>query len=523
MKMKHPVPLSYSLVLIAGFLLGSSPAPAAPAADTSSSDGKKGSLTVGDQHSEIGIPTVKNPAAVHTSHPDAQWYPEAGLGLFLHWGISSVKAMNISWPMIPGKNLRSIRISDPAVRERIVREKDFELKGKPWETTPNQYWAMAKDFNPGKYDPEKWCKAAKDAGFTYVVLTTRHHDGFALWPSEFGDFSTKHYMGGRDLVKPFVEACRNNGLKVGLYYSPPNWHFERDFKNFLSYAAQKNPEFPSLDADLKPRQNSKSPEEIARHHAAYDAMVRGQIEELLTRYGKIDLIWFDGCQPTPHGPQSITADEIRKLQPGIVINPRLHGTGDFTTYERDLKTNKIATTWAEFCNTWALLWTYDTRPFRANGFVLGELAISRSLGINYLLGIGPDRQGELHPAAYQNMEVLAGWMKKNSDAVHAVKPLPHGETANVPATAKGRVRFLFAIPEFKKVAGLPGMPDNMLPLSDITLILKGISQKPERITFLGDGSELPFEYSARTVTVKLPSAKRTKLVDVVEVALNPKK
>lgn len=522
MNLKFRIPSSCVAALFAGLLTFVSPFPAAHAEAPSSSDGKKGSITVVEQHSEIGIPTVKNPSATHTSHPDAQWYPEAGLGLFLHWSISSVKEMNISWPMIPGKNLRSTRIADPAERERIVREKDFELKGKPWEMTPNQYWALAKDFNPGKYEPEKWCKAAKDAGFTYVVLTTRHHDGFALWPSAFGDFSTKNYMDGRDLVKPFVEACRKNDLKVGLYYSPPNWHFERDFKNFLSYAATKNPEFPALDADLKPRQNSKSPEEIARHHAAYDAMVRGQIEELLTRYGKIDLLWFDGCQPTPNGAKSITAAEIRKLQPGIVINPRLHGTGDFITYERDLRTNKVATTWAEYCNTWALLWTYDTRPFRSNAFVLGQLALSRSLGINYLLGIGPDAQGELHPTAYKNMEVLAGWMKKNGDSVHSVKPLPSGESANVPATAKGRERFLFAIPKFNKSAGVPGMFDkDMLPPTDITFTLKGISQKPERVTLLDDASELPFEYAAKTVTVNLPATKRTKLVDVVRVTITP--
>jgi alpha-L-fucosidase len=204
-----------------------------------------------------------------------------------------------------------------------------------------------------------------------------------------------------------------------------------------------------------------------------------------------------------------------------VINPRLHGTGDFITYERDLKTDKVATTWAEFCNTWALLWTYDTRPFRANAYVLGQLAVSRSLGINYLLGIGPDGQGELHPAAYQNMAVLAGWMKKNGDAVHSVQPLPAGETANVPATAKGSARFLFAIPEFRKVSGLPGMSDDMLPLSDLTLTLKGISKKPESVTLLGDGSELPFEYSATTVKIKFPATQRTKLVDVVQVVLKP--
>jgi len=501
--------------LLAGLLLVST---AAAATSPSSADGGKGALTVSDQHSEIGIPKVANPAAVRTRHPEAQWYPQAGLGLFLHWSISSVRQENISWPMIPGKNLSNLRVTDPAERERIVRELDFDLKGKPWKWTPNKYWALAKEFDPANYDPEKWCSAAKDAGFTYVVLTARHHDGFALWPSAFGDFSTRNFMGGRDLVGPFVEACRKNGLKIGLYYSPPDWYFEREYKDFFSYARSKNPEFPPLDADLKPRLTSKSPEEIAAHHRAYDAMVRGQVEELLTRYGKIDLLWFDGRQPTPNGRESITAERIRELQPGIVINPRLHGTGDFITYERDLKTNKIATTWAEFCNTWALLWTYDHRPFRSNAFVLGQLATCRSLGINYLLGIGPDGQGELHPNAYKNMAVLSGWMKVNSAAVHAVRPLPTGESANVPATASDGKRFLFAIPEFQKTGKQAGMFDkDKLPPTDTTLTLRGVSGKPSRVTLLGDGTPVSFDFAGKIVTVKLPAAKRTGLVDVVQL------
>ena len=481
-------------------------------------EGKSAAKIVADEHAGIGLVDVKNPAAVHTTHPDAQWYPEAGMGLFLHWSISSVKSMNISWPMIPGKNLRSKPITAPAERERIVREKDFELNGKPWDITPNDYWAMAADFNPGNYDPEKWCAAAKAAGFTYIVLTARHHDGFAMWPSAFGEFSTKTFMGGRDLVKSYVEACRNHGLKVGLYYSPPNWHFERDFKDFFSYARQRTPEFPRLDADLKPRTITKSPEEIARHQKAYDAMVRGQVEELLTNYGKIDLLWFDGCQPTPNGARSITAERIRELQPGIVINPRLHGKGDFITYERELKTNKIATTWAEFCNTWALLWTYDTRPFRSNAFVLGQLALCRSLGINYLLGLGPDGQGEFHPKAYENMAVVAEWMKKNGVAVHAVKPLPKGESADVPATALGDTRFLFAIPHFKGANGKEGMFDAEMEVPGVVVLaLKGQPAKPKSVILLGDATALDHQFSNGVLTVTIPAARRTKLVDVVRV------
>lgn len=519
MNMITRIPLNKLLASIAVILPVVLTAVSAAPLDNSGTDGEKGALTVKDQHSEIGIPSAKAPAAAHTQHPDAQWFPDAGLGLFLHWSVSSVKAKNISWSMIPGRALGKKTITDPAERERIIKEQDYNLDGKKPEITPNEYWALAKEFNPAKYDPEKWCKAAKEAGFTYVVLTTRHHDGFAMWPSAFGELSTKNFMGGRDLIKPFVEACRKNGLKVGLYYSPPDWHYERDYKDFLYYGAQrKNPQFPSLDADLKPRATKPAPKNRAEYEAGYDALVRGQVEEILTRYGKIDLLWFDGCQPTPNGSKSITAKRIRELQPGILINPRLHGTGDFITYERELKTNKIATTWAEFCNTWALMWTYDTRPFRSNAFVLGQLAKSRSLGINYLLGIGPDGQGEFHPKAYENMAVLAGWMKANGESVHAVKPLPKGESANVPATSLGSKRFLFAIPQFKPGEKNSGPYDaDMLPPRDETLTLTGIDSKPASVKLLVDGASLPFDFSERTVKVPLPAAKRSNLVDVVQI------
>ncbi len=230
------------------------------------------------EHSDIGVSNKTHPNLSHTKHPDAQWFPEAGLGLFIHWGICSVKAMNISWPMIPGRALAKQRITDPAERERIIREADYDLKGKPPSITPNEYWQMAKDFNPQKYDPDKWLKAAKEAGFQYAVLTTKHHEGFALWPSAFGDFNTKNFMGGRDLVKDYVEACRRNGLKVGLYYSGPDWYFDREYKDFLYGGGHnRNPEFPPLGPDLKPRTSSKPPEEIAKHQAQCAAMVNGQI------------------------------------------------------------------------------------------------------------------------------------------------------------------------------------------------------------------------------------------------------
>ena len=474
---------------------------------------KRDERTVKAEHGMIG---AGKESAERPTHPDAQWFPEAGFGLFLHWDISSVRAMNISWPMIPGRPLAAKRIEDPAERERIIREEDWNLKGTKPEITPLEYWTQAEKFNPQNYNPDKWMAAAKEAGFTYVVLTTKHHGGFALWPSKYGNFSTKNYMGGRDLVKDYVEACRKHGLKVGLYFSGPDWYFDQDHFSFLYHGARRrNPEFPRLGPDLKPAEKKFSDEEVKKHQAEYAAMVKGQVEELLTNYGKIDLLWFDGKPSITDGDKAITMERIKELQPGIVVNPRMHGKGDFVTYERNLKTDQIATTWAEFCNTWASNWSYVDQPMKSNGYVLGQLAKGKSLGINYLLGIGPKSDGDLSEAHYKNMAIVAGWMKTNGEAIGGTKPLAKGEKANVPATAKGSVRYLFAVPEFTDGGTYP---QDQLPPKDVTLTIKGVS-KPAAVKLLADGSALEFETSGGELSVKLPAGKRSDLVDVVRIDL----
>ncbi len=441
------------------------------------------------EHGAIGNAPVA--AAGHTQDPGAQWFPDAGLGLFIHWGIASVKGLNISWSMIDG------------------------LGGKPAQITPNDYWAMAKSFNPDKCDPNKWLKAAKDAGFTYAVLTTRHHEGFALWPSNYGDFSTKNYMGGRDLVKEYVDACRANGLKVGLYYSPPNWYFDRDFHNF-AMGGKSPPEGP----DLKPRTDRKTPEEIAEHNKEYAAMVRGQLEELLTRYGKIDLLWFDGKIPGSTGEEVMPIERIRQLQPGIVINGRFHGHGDFINYERKLTTNKVATGWAEYCNTWTSAWPYTKgQKFRAPGYIIGQYVTCRSLHINYLPSVGPMANGEMPDDVYENLAIVGSWMKANGASVKGTQPLPADETASVPGTSSGSTRYLFALPQFKDGGQNNQVyAEDIVPAQDETLTLGGVRQ-PAGVKLLGDGSKLEWSYTNGTLSIKLPAAKRTTLVDVAEVDL----
>lgn len=506
-----------AVVVALTFVAGSiTRAPAALAQEKSQSTADK--QTVKEEHAGIGVEATK-PASPHTLHPDAQWFPEAGLGLFLHWGISSIRAMNISWPMIPGRALARSKVSAQE-RERIIRESDYNLDGKPLQITPNEYWKMAAYFNPKNYDPHLWLKAAKAAGFTYAVLTTRHHEGFALWPSAYGNFNTKNFMGGRDLLKDYVAACRRNGLKVGFYYSPPDWYFDRDYMDFLyGGAARMNPEFPRLGPDLKPRTSEKPEAERSKHQAEYAAMVKGQVEELLTRYGKIDLLWFDGKPAVPNPTEVITIERIRQLQPGIVINPRLHNQGDYVTYERTLTTDKVATGWAEFCNTWTNSWPHvQGARFRANGFILGQFVTARSLGINYLLGVGPMWTGEFTPEIYQNMDVVAEWMKSNGAAVKGTKPMPVSESASVPATASGSRRYLFLLPKFKE-GGVYG--EHLLVPNDVTLTLKGVN-RPKAVRLLGDqftDARLKYDYSDGAVTIQVPASERSILVDVVEVEL----
>ncbi len=462
------------------------------------------------EHGQIG--NVRTKSTLHTNHPDAQWYPDAGLGLFLHWGISSVRAMNISWPMIPGRPLAEKRIKDPDEIDRIVREMDYQLSGSKPAITPLEYWEMAKTFNPDNYHPEIWLQKAKEAGFTYVVLTAKHHEGFALWPTKYGNFNTATYGDGKDLIKTYVDACRKVGLKVGLYYSGPDWYFDKDYMNFLYYKVRReNPEFPELGPDLKPRTQKHTKEEIKGHQKAYAEMVRGQILELLTNYGTIDLLWFDGKPPLRNASTLVTQDEIRKLQPNIVINSRFHGKGDFKTFERHLPENRpiMDKEWAEFCNPWNGSWPYVKRPYKELNLVLDDLVRSRSMGINYLLGIGPMANGDLAPEAYENIDKLGQWMKTHGEAVHATVRLIPPEEASVPATAKGDCRYLYIIPKEIQMNGA----------AEITLA--GLKEKPDSVTLLSKQQPISYTYDHGVLSFKLPP-EELRQIDVVKVVMKAK-
>ena len=310
----------------------------------------------------------------HTTRPDAQWFPEAKLGAFFHWGISTIgEDVDISWGMF----------------------KDFEYC--PKKVTPEEYFGYAKSFNPKKYDPEKWIKAIKEAGFKYAVLTTRHHDSFALWPSNYGSFNTNNYMDGRDLVGEYVDACRKYGIKVGFYYSPPDFYTEREYLSFGGWhsGGLVGQPVPSYIRDYQ------------------RAIVRGQLYELFTRYGKIDVIWFDG-----EGLDFMPREEIYQYQPGIVIGRG--GMTDFRSTECQIPDEnyyheKLEGHWWECCHEWCSCWGYiSDEYYKPTETIIGWYnTVVKQMHGNLLINFGPNKDGELPPPAYERLKEFGAWLKEN--------------------------------------------------------------------------------------------------------------
>ena len=426
--------------------------------------------------------TPSAPTTFPNPHPDAQWYPEATLGLFMHWGIHSVEGVQPSWNMI----------------------KDFPYAGKH-QHTPKQYYALAKRFNPTQ-SPDRYLQAAKDAGFTYAVMTARHHDGYALWPSKYG-IGTKQYLQGRDLIKEYVDGCRKAGLRVGLYYSPRDWHYPGAFAK--TWFKEKTRKQPTVITDSAANY---------REYVKFVGYVLRQIEELLTRYGKIDLLWLDGMGWD--GITELNTEQlyawVRSLQPGIVVNDRWNnivdpdnpnGTsvriGDFTTPFECSTPTYIPFVWWEQEDLWTYGggWGYDKKGnFRSMDWFFGRFTETRSLGGNFLANVGPSPEGDMHPNFYHCMDSLKQWMAYGKESVFGTQPSPGTQLCNVKLTRRGDNTLYAHI-----------MPKGRDQVSLVT------ARKPSRVVLLRTGESIPFIHRDGFLHFKVDKNKRTKMDDVVKI------
>lgn len=415
-------------------------------------------------------------------HSKAQWFPEAGLGLFMHWGIHSVAGAQPSWSMI----------------------KDYRW-AKPVKLYPPQnYFALAESFKPDKWNPEKWLKLAKDAHFKYAVLTIKHHDGFALWPSKYGNFNTKNYLNGRDLVKDYVEGCRENELKVGLYFSPRDWHHPYYPMTDVDYDNNKRRQFKEVD-----------PVEDREHFEQFMAYTIGQLYEILTSYGKIDVLWFDGFKWHDHDLHSKAVFEwIRSLQPGIIINDRWAKVrnpdneeeeisfGDITTHEVKEAAHRPVGWW-EQCTIWDKGgWGYNVyEEVNDTEWLLRGLIRARAWGGNFLPNIGPRPDGEMTRGYYSELPILAKWMDIYASSIFGTTALQNTSIVNVPVTCRDNAWYLHINPEYDRT-------------KPITVDTKAI---PSDIIEMRNSLPLNYSISKGIITIDVP---QTTEREVIRIAFN---
>lgn len=331
-----------------------------------------------------------------------QWFVQARFGMFIHWGLYAVPAR--------GEWVRS--------NERMPEEK---------------YMPFFREFDPSAADPKAWVQAAKEAGMGYVILTAKHHDGFCLFDSELTDFKSTNTPMGRDIVREFLEAGREAGLKVGLYYSLIDWH---------------HPDFPHHGDRYHPMRSDPAASNEERDFERYLAYMHGQVKELCTRYGRLDVLWFDFSYNQLRGEAwraNELADMVRTLQPGILLNNRLEVSGegfgslaqgepapchgDFVSPERMVPPEGLfdpqgRPLYWETCTTMNHSWGYCAGDpwYKPASLLLKKLVECVSKGGNFLLNVGPDGNGRIPRQAMDTLKYLGQWMQINGESIRGCGP-----------------------------------------------------------------------------------------------------
>lgn len=420
------------------------------------------------------------------------WWRHDRFGMFIHWGLYAV----------------------PARHEWVQHHEQL-----PADVYRQRYFDQ---FDPDLYDPKEWAAQAKAAGMKYVVLTSRHHEGFALWDTKYSDYKAPNTPAGKDLIKSFVEAMRAEGLKVGFYFSMIDW-YHPDFT--IDRVHPLRNDHAAIAANDKRDMNR------------FRQFLKDQLTELLTNYGKIDLLFFDFSYPGENGKGHVDWDSegllklARTLQPGIIVNNRLdlHDRPwgwDYVTPEQFMpntwpERDGVRVPW-ETCQTFSGSWGYhrDENTWKSTNQLIAMLIETVSKGGNLLLNVGPTARGNFDERATDRLKAIGEWTKLNGRSIY-------GCTAAPESFARPDNCLLTYNPETNRLYV------HLLQWPFKTLYLPGYRGKVKFARFLHDGSEI--RYTARssadagshtTVTageddliVDLPVVKPNTEIPVIELVL----
>lgn len=422
---------------------------------------------------------------------DSSWFVHDRFGMFIHWGLYALPARH-EW-------VRNKELIDDETYERYFRR-----------------------FDPDLYDPRAWARAAASAGMKYFVITTKHHEGFCLWDSELTDYKAPNTPAGRDLLTPMVDAFREEGLRVGFYHSLIDWH---------------HPHF-KIDS-LHPLRDLPNAAELneSRDPAKYREYLHGQVEELLTQFGKIDILWFDFSYPERNdeergfrgkGREDWGSEDlvklIRKHQPHILLNDRLDlpGSGDLVTPEQYQPqewptVDGTPVVW-EACQTFSGSWGYhrDESTWKSSAQLVQMLVNSVALGGNLLMNVGPTGRGEIDERALAALEAYGEWMRRNARAIYGCTASEFTPPVDCRYTQNAKRLYLHVF---------------NWPFRHIHL--EGLAGKIEYAQLLHDASEIRYrEFDANvathnttlagragTVVLELPIVKPNVEVPVIEIFL----
>lgn len=372
------------------------------------------------------------------------WFQDLKFGLIIHWGIYSQWGCIESWPLVEAD--KWARPDD--LPSWIERDKDIKRY-------QQDYWALNKSFNPTKFNPKAWVAAAKYAGMKYVSFTTKHHDGFCMYDTRTTDYRITapdcpfHTNPQADVTRAVFDTFRKQGFAISCYFSKSDWHSPY-YWDPARHAPDRNPNYDTL---AEPERWEK-----------FADFVYQQIEELMTGYGSMDVLWLDGGQVRPPY-QDIHMERIaamgRSHQPGLIVADRTVGGiyENILTPEQEIPDVPLGHTW-ESCLTMGTSWSYKPNDkYKSARTIIQMLIDIIAKDGNFLLNVGPTPEGEFPAEQLALLEQIGDWMHVNSEAVYGTRAVAPYKEGNVCFTKKGKVVYAFILAE----------NDNPRPPAEVTL------------------------------------------------------